>query len=97
MQFLKTTTTAAGPTALRSGTTTTRKFTLIACKGLDGPTASPNTGTVQIGMSATASEQPFELAPGDERTFENVNGAYDLSKIYLTVATNDDGLVVIFQ
>jgi hypothetical protein len=95
-QFLKTTTTAAGPTAL-STTKTTRNFTLIACKGLDGPTASPNTGKVFIGQSAAASQQPIEMSPGDERSFEKEGGVFDLASFYLTVATNGDGVVVIYQ
>lgn len=97
-QFLKTTTTAAGPTALSSTLLTCRKFTLIACKGLGGPTASPNTGTVYIGQSATASEQPLEMSPGDERSFGDATGpVMDLSKFYLTVGTNGDGVVVIYH
>lgn len=97
MTFLKTTTVAAGPTALASSMTTARRFTVTACKGLDGPTASPNTGTVKIGQSATASEQPWELEPGGERTWDLASGFYDLNKFYLTVATNGDGVVVSFQ
>lgn len=94
-QFLKTTTVAAGPTALSSDVKTCRQFTLIACKGLDGHSSSPNTSTVKIGQSSLASEQPIELEPGQERSWENTAGVYDLSKFYLSVATNGDGVVVI--
>lgn len=97
-QFLKTTTTAAGPTPLAAALLTCRKFTLVACKGLSGPTAAPNTGKVYIGQSASASEQPLEMSPGDERSFGDVAGPMmDLSKFYLTVGTNGDGVAVIYH
>lgn len=97
MTFLKTTTVAAGPTALNATTRTAHTFTVLACKGLDGPTASPNAGTVKIGQSGTASEQPWELEPGGERTWDLTGGVYDLSKFWLVVATDGDGVVVSFQ
>jgi hypothetical protein len=97
-QFLKTTTTTAGPTPLSSTLLTCRKFSLIAAKGLNGPSASPNAGVVFIGQSATAGQQPIEMSPGDERSFGDANGPLmDLSKFYLTVATSGDGVVVIYH
>ena len=95
-QYLITSTVAAGPTPLSSAVKNARNFTLIACKGLDGPTASPNTGVVNVGNSAAAGEQPIEFNPGDERGWSPVDGRmYDLSQFHFTVATDGDGLLVI--
>lgn len=97
-QFLKTNTTAAGPVSLTAGVTRNyRKASIFACKGLDGPTASPNTGTVYLGFSAGAGEQPMEMQPGDERTFGNEQGMLDLAGIFLKVATDGDGVVVVYH
>lgn len=96
--FLVTTTVAAGPTPLSAVPLNCRKANLIACKGLDGPTASPNTGTVKVGRSPTASQQPIEMASGDERSYEAVAGArMNLQTIFFTVANNGDGLVVDYE
>lgn len=93
-QFLKTTTVAAGPTCLVDKCTNYRQLTLIACKGLDGPSASPNTGTVYIGNSPVAGEQPFEMNPGDERSFNTADMKMeDLQRWFVSVDNDDDGVV----
>lgn len=93
-QKLITTTIAAGPTVLASVCTNYRQLTLVACKGLGGPTTSPNTGLVKIGNSSAANEQPFEMNPGDERNFDAANMKMeDLQRWFLTVATDGDGVV----
>ena len=97
-QFLKTTTIAAGPTCLVSKCTNYRSLKLIACKGLNGPTAAPNSGLVRIGNSAAANEQPLEMNPGDERSFDAAAGKQeDMSKWYLVVAADGDGVVAIYS
>ena len=96
--FLKTSTAAAAPVALKSTITNYNTATLIACKGLNGPTASPNTGTVKIGSSGNANEQPVEMAPGDQVVFKAPSGGlWDLQGIFLKVATDGDGVVVEYR
>lgn len=71
--------------------------TFIACKSLQGPTASPNTGKVYLGFSATANQQPLELAPGAQLTI--LVGAaqmYDFSQLYLAVLNANDGIVAFY-
>lgn len=93
--FLVTSTIAAGPTRLSSTTITCRKATVLACKGLDGPTASPNSGLVKLGRSGTANQQPIEMDPGAERSLGAAEqGRMDLSKYFFVVASDGDGLVV---
>lgn len=93
-QFLKTTTVADGPTQLSAVPLNYHNASIIAQKGLDG---TANAGTVKLGYSASASEQPLELEPGDERTFRApAHGRGDLSQLYLTVANDDDGVVVVY-
>ncbi len=97
MTYLKTSTTVGTPVALSDALKTCRQFTLIACKTLAGPTASPNAGTVKIGQSSAVNEQPIELEPGGERVFEYDGGVYDLNKWFMDVGTSGDGVVVIFH
>jgi len=93
--FLKTSTQGAAPVALSDVTKNYRKCTIIACKALTGPTAAPNTGVVYLGRSATANQQPLEMQPGDERSFDAAPGGMgDLAGLFLKVATTGDGVVV---
>ena len=97
-QFAKTTTVAAGPTALVGKCTNYRTLKLIACKTLAGPTASPNTGVVKVGASPNANEQPLEMNPGDERSFDAAAGKQeDMTKWYFTVANDGDGVVAVYS
>ncbi len=85
----------AAPKALASTRTYFRRATILACKALDG---TNNTGDVQLGPSASASEQPFLLAPGDQVSLEAPTGAkWDFEDWYFTVASDGDGLVVIYS
>lgn len=97
-QALITSTAAANPVPLANQCTNYRKLTLIACKGLGGPTASPNTGVVSIGNSAAANEQPILLNPGDERNFDAPpHRMDDLQQWFLKVATDGDGVVAVYS
>ena len=73
-QKLITTTVAAGPTPLATSVANYRSLKIIACKSLAGPTASPNAGRVNIGNSPAANQQPFDLTPGMERSFDAAPG-----------------------
>ena len=89
---LITSTAAAAAVPLASKTTNFRQLTLIACKGLGGPTASPNTGLVRVGRSV--SSQPYELTPGTKLVFDETSGRLaDLAGLFLKVATDGDGVV----
>lgn len=94
LQFLKTSTAAAAPVALSATALTFRTATVLAQKALDG---TLNTGNVKLGFSAAADEQPIELAPGDQQVFEvPVGQEWDFQSLYLKVATNGDGVVVLY-
>lgn len=97
-QILVTNPSTTVPLQLSSVVKNFRHATVIACKSLAGPSVGPNTGMVKIGLSANASEQPLEMNPGDER---NITTAamqmLDLSQYYLSVATANDGVVILFQ
>ncbi len=97
-QFLITSTAAAAPVQLSSVVKNFRHATMIACKSINGPSASANAGLVQIGLSAVAGEQPIEFQPGDERSFSTASSQMlDLSQYYLKVANDGDGLVILYQ
>jgi len=94
-QFLKTSTAAAAPVALKAVSTSFSKATLLAKNSLAG---ADNTGNVNIGPSPTANQQPFLLAPGDELVLAPAIGLkWDFADWYLKVATNGDGVVVIYS
>ncbi len=99
-QFLKTTTTAASPVSLTAITTNFHQATIIARKSLDGSAGGGvNAGSVYLGYSSAAGEQPLELTPGDQVLWKgpgNGKGMDDLKNIFLTVANNGDGVVVIY-
>lgn len=96
-QALITNTNPGTPKVLATTTTEFRTLLLIACKSLAGPTAAPNTGTVYIGNSAAADEQPLEMSPGSERSFDAADGKREsLQKWYLDVDTSGDGVVAIW-
>lgn len=97
-QLLKTATISAGPVPLVAKCTNYRTLKLIACKSLAGPTAAPNTGMVKIGNSASVNEQPIEMNPGDERSFDAAAGKQeDMAKWFMTVANDGDGVVAIYS
>lgn len=97
-QFLKPSSTPGTPVKLTAAQTYFRKATIKAVKTLDGLSATANAGDVVIGASATASQQPITLAPGDEYTIEAPVGAkYDFRNWYLDVANSGDGVVVIYS
>jgi len=98
-QILVTATTATSPKQVSSVMKQFRNALVIAQKSLDGAAAGKtNTGIVYLGQSATADEQPIAMSPGDERVFAAPAGAmWDLSQWYMAVASNGDGLVIIYQ
>lgn len=97
-QFLATLTAAGTPQAVSSVCKNFRTATFIACKSINGPSAGANTGMVRMGLSASASEQPLEFNPGDERVIHAAAGQMlDLSQYYFDGANTGDGLVVLFQ
>lgn len=88
------TTSTGGPTAVQSAPKYFRKATFIAQQDLAG---TANTGTVKVGFSSSANQQPFVMSPGDERTFEPPAGAkWDFHDMYITVTNSGDGVAVLF-
>jgi hypothetical protein len=85
------------PIPLTAAPTHYQWVNFIACKGLAGPTAAPNTGKVYLGFSPTAANQPMELAPG--ATLTVLVGAaqqFDFSQIYLGVLNAGDGICAFY-
>ena len=96
-QFLVTNSSTSIPTQLSTVPKNYQWVTFIACKSLQGPTAGPNAGKVYLGFSATANQQPLELAPGAQLTI--LVGAaqmYDFSQLYLAVLNANDGVVAFY-
>lgn len=96
-QLLVQTTVAAGPTQLSTSQLYFRKATVMAAKSLAGEGGTANQSNVFVGFASAASQQPFILAPGNERTFEPPNGAkWSLADLYLVVSADNDGVVVLY-
>lgn len=100
-QFLITGTVATNPTQFCPSATPKngRTLIMIARKGLDGSDGTKaNVGPVYIGHSNTDANQPMIFNAGDERVFQSAAGqSMDLSKWYLKVTNDGDGLVVIYE
>lgn len=98
-QLLVTATIATSPKQVSSTPRQFRNALVMAQKSLDGAAAGKgNAGKVYLGMSAEANEQPIEMSPTDERVFEAPgDGRWDLSQWYMTVESDGDGLVIIYQ
>lgn len=93
-QLLKTMLAADAPSPLAAVQTYFRKAIVYGVNTLAGVA---NTGSVYIGPSAAANQQPIEIAPGAEYVLEPPNGAkWNLADWYLDVGTNGDGVVVIY-
>lgn len=93
-QFLKTNLAASAPVALAASQTYFRYALLLGCKALDG---TNNVGIVQIGASATASQQPIIINPGDTYVLPAPHGAkFDFQNWYLDTLNDADGVVAIY-
>ena len=89
---------AQGPVALATSLTNYRTLKIVACKTLAGPTAAPNACRVNIGNSGAANQQPFDLTPGMERSFDAAPGKQeDLQKWFLAVQTDGDGVALVWS
>lgn len=94
-QFAKTNASTTTPVALTAAITTFQHATIIAKKSLSG---TANTGDVKLGPSATANQQPYILAPGDEITLDAPFGKkWNFQSWYLAVENAGDGVVVIYS
>lgn len=95
-QFLKTSSTSGTPVALKSTKTNFNQALLI---GFNTLSRTNNTGDVYIGFSSSANEQPILITPGGtyllDFSLRYTDSRPDLAAIYLDVATNGDGLVVV--
>ncbi len=94
-QFVVTTTVVAGPTQIATDRTYFRRATILGMKALAG---TNNAGNANLGPSATASQQPYLIAPGDVVILEAPTGAkWNFQDWYFTVTSDNDGLVVIYS
>lgn len=72
-----------------------RHATVTAQRDLAG---TPNVGVVRFGVSNGANLQPVLLNPGDQQVIDAPVGCkYDFAKWFLAVATNGDGVAIIFS
>lgn len=96
VQLLKTTLIATGPTQVTTtGGTWFRIARIIAIKDLNG---TNNAGVVKIGWTSTASQLPIVMAAGTSIVYEAPVGAkHDLADLYVSVATDNDGIVVVYS
>lgn len=95
LQFVQTNTAAGVPVALTANPTHFRKATVLGKKALDG---TVNVGNVNIGPSATASQQPYVIAPGDEVELAAPLGAkWNFADWFLDTLNDGDGVVVIYS
>jgi hypothetical protein len=95
--ILKTVASSAAPEALSPTRKLVRKITFYGCKDLD---RTPNTGSVFIGYQLKQIQQlvPYEptLAGGEVVLQGQGPDLIDLSKVYIDVATNGDGVVGVY-
>lgn len=100
-QFVVTGTTAANPNPLSAVVKNCRMFMIIGRHKLDGlDDTGINTGKVTLGHDSTAGSgvQPILFNPTDERVWNAPAGqGFDLNRWYFNVATNGDGLVVVYE
>lgn len=93
---LKTVASSATPEALTSTRKLVRKVAFYGCKALD---RTPNTGSVFIGDGTSQVQQLVPYDPtlaGGEVILQGEGGdLIDLSRIYIDVATNGDGVVYV--
>jgi len=89
-------TSAAGPTQVTS--TVGTLFRIARIYGVKDLAGTSNVGSVKLGWSSSASQQPIVVTAGSEKVYEAPVGAsHDLSALYLTVANAGDGVVVIYS
>lgn len=90
--------TAGTPVQFATTLTNYRTLRVIACKGLSGPTVSPNAARVNVGNSPTNNQQPLDMSPGMERSFDAAAGKQeDMTKWWLQIQTTGDGVVLIWS
>lgn len=93
-QFVTLNSSTSSPVALTNTVIRATRVTFIGKK--DNRTA--NTGTVYIGATSTNDQQPIEVASGATVSLNlPANTVIDLSKLYLDVATANDGVLVLYQ
>ncbi len=94
LQFLTTSTAAAAAVAVRATQIYFRHAIIFGKKSLAG---TNNTSDVNLGFSAAANEQPISIPPGGEYELKPPNGVkWDFNTLCLKVATNFDGVVIIY-
>lgn len=92
--LIKTVAASGTPEAIAASSTIVSKLILIGKKAA----RTNNTGIVYFGFTSTNDEQAHEIAAGAVVEFSPPNGqVYDLSDIYIDVATNGDGVVAIYS
>ena len=92
-QLIKTVTASGTPEAIASEFTQFSHAIFIGLKAA----RTPNTGRVYLGVSSANDSQPITLDASETKSISAAPGViYSLHEWYLDVATNGDGVVVIY-
>ena len=95
-QIVKTVAASGTPEAITATSPTYFRHAMFTGHNDEARTA--NTGNVWLGVTSGNSTQPIRIVPNQTITLEAPLGLmFDLSSWYLDVATNGDGVVVIYS
>jgi hypothetical protein len=90
---IKTVAASGTPESIAADGTFFRHATVFAKKAA----RTVNTGVIYVGTTSVNDAQPYDLEPGDVWTIDApAGGKLDLNDFYVDVATNGDGVVVIY-
>lgn len=93
-QLIITASASGTPVQFTNATTLVTRVTIIGKKAA----RTANTGTVYIGPSSANDSQVYEIATGEVVTLNARNGyMINLTDWYLDVATNNDGIIILYQ
>jgi len=66
--------------------------------GFKSESGTNNVGTVKVGWNSGANKQPIAVAPGGLVVIEAPLGAkWNLQDLYMDVANDDDGVVIVYS
>jgi hypothetical protein len=93
-QVLRTALISDGRVAMSATNLWVQRVTVLGKKTLSG---TVNAGSINLGPSSAASEQPYVVVSNDVITIEAAAGVeFNLADWYFIVASDGDGIVVIY-